>query len=1205
MRISELFRLRFWSTGMIAIAMVGSCAFSVWAQSPQASGNFQQASAAEDKLESWLRDAEGAMQQQNWTSAEGFLRVADALNRGSGAPRSDVEMRINQMRAQMPQNSAVPQGMTADSNTARGGDVQLLLEARQALAKGDVASAQSKMLQAKQANLTANSLGDTPEMIQALITRQNQLAEMARSGDPDAYNTQAATFLIEQGERLLAYGDLQTAEFLANQAEKFPVDFTAMSVNPGQLRSKIATAGAQQPSGEIIAVRRLMAEAQLAVDQKNWSEAKRLLTQARAYNLPESAFPADAVRPWQMEMVVDRALRQSGSLGDSFDNRVVSADYDASQDKTRNAQVAMQAIPAQGSPQGQPAASSLSDAPNMSGGPEEVDLSSIRDDEQLLFRKLQQDVFRGRADADRMMKSEPRKALDKMVYLRTSITTSELSPASMAPLLTIVDRDITEMQRFIQANLPQIQLDETNAERLAEVELTRERKYEAELQIQQLVESVNRLMEAKKYSEASDVARQINELAPGSEIASLVNAKVMIQSNYQQMEELNADRAQNQWERFAAVERAANPNATDYEFGDAETWIRNSNSRIANAEARRFNSEADRRIWNKLKNQKIQGEFLGSLRDAVQQIAMQSGENIIFDDLAMAAESIEPSTSPVNASMSQPVSMESALKVLLGNAGLTFVVEDEVIKVTSKGAQYKRLIPKTYYIGDLVTPINNNYSSTSHMYFITPQQQQPNVPGQHLAGGNTPGMPNQAGAPSNVLAQHLPGMGGIGGMGGGLADAAMMNALGSRSGTGGPQTGTPMYTSMGAPHMGGITIGDFFPLIQLIQQTIAPDDWQSSQGEGTIMPYVPNLSLIVSQTQEVHDEIQDLLTQLRKLNDVQIVVEVRFITLRDNFFERIGIDFDFKINDNSGLTAAQVSTTDRFRPSVIVGRDATLERFEPTADLDIGFSQNSIGGVLPTFGGFDPGTAANFGFAILSDVEVFFLLQASKGDTRTNLTTAPTVTMFNGQSASVTDFSLRPFVTSVIPVVGDFAVAQQPVVSLIPDGTMLTVRATASDDRRFVTLALNPYFTKITDVRTFTFDGRRTTRQTSSSFLQDLLNQANPGNGNGNGNDDRLDVETVTEGVTVQQPVTSITSVNTVVSIPDGGTVLIGGIKTLSEARLEKGVPFLSNIPYINRLFKNVGIGRETANLMMMVTPRIIIQEEEERRQVGPVGGGN
>jgi type II secretory pathway component GspD/PulD (secretin) len=41
-------------------------------------------------------------------------------------------------------------------------------------------------------------------------------------------------------------------------------------------------------------------------------------------------------------------------------------------------------------------------------------------------------------------------------------------------------------------------------------------------------------------------------------------------------------------------------------------------------------------------------------------------------------------------------------------------------------------------------------------------------------------------------------------------------------------------------------------------------------------------------------------------------------------------------------------------------------------------------------------------------------------------------------------------------------------------------------------------------------------------------------------------------------------------------------------------VPLLNKIPYVSRLFKNVGVGRSTTSLMMMVTPRIIIQEEEE-----------
>jgi general secretion pathway protein D len=53
-------------------------------------------------------------------------------------------------------------------------------------------------------------------------------------------------------------------------------------------------------------------------------------------------------------------------------------------------------------------------------------------------------------------------------------------------------------------------------------------------------------------------------------------------------------------------------------------------------------------------------------------------------------------------------------------------------------------------------------------------------------------------------------------------------------------------------------------------------------------------------------------------------------------------------------------------------------------------------------------------------------------------------------------------------------------------------------------------------------------------------------------------------------------------------------LKTLREGRNEFGPPILSKLPYVNRLFKNVGYGKETESLLIMVTPRIIINEEEE-----------
>jgi general secretion pathway protein D len=392
--------------------------------------------------------------------------------------------------------------------------------------------------------------------------------------------------------------------------------------------------------------------------------------------------------------------------------------------------------------------------------------------------------------------------------------------------------------------------------------------------------------------------------------------------------------------------------------------------------------------------------------------------------------------------------------------------------------------------------------------------------------------------------------------------------------------------------MGGGVQADFDPLIDLITSTIEPDSWQDVGGPGSISGFDTNLSLVVSQRQDIHERIADLLEQLRRLQDLQVTIEVRFITVADRFFERIGIDFDFNIDDNTGLNrfadliptpgaSVPLSPFDDDGPGFSVGLTPT----GPTADLDFRFNNGGFVPTTPTFGGFDPNSAANFGFAILSDIEVFFLLQAAQGDDRTNVLQAPKVTLFNGQQATIIDSSFRPFVTSVVPVVGDFAAAYQPVIVVLSEGTMMSVQAVVSSDRRFVRLTLVPFFSQIGDVETFTFNGSVTTE--SGTVVQD---PSNPDQNVTNG------TRRTTSGTTVQLPTLATTTVTTTVSVPDGGTVLLGGIKRLREGRVERGLPLVSKIPYVSRLFTNVGIGRDAQSLMMMVTPRIIIQEEEEEK---------
>src|SRR5262249_54932637 len=75
-------------------------------------------------------------------------------------------------------------------------------------------------------------------------------------------------------------------------------------------------------------------------------------------------------------------------------------------------------------------------------------------------------------------------------------------------------------------------------------------------------------------------------------------------------------------------------------------------------------------------------------------------------------------------------------------------------------------------------------------------------------------------------------------------------------------------------------------LIKLIMNTVEPRSWAEMGGTGTI-DYFPNtMALVINQTPDIQDQIAELLDSLRRLQDQEVAVEIRFITVTDDFFER-------------------------------------------------------------------------------------------------------------------------------------------------------------------------------------------------------------------------------------------------------------------------------------------------------------------------------
>ncbi|MEL6895371.1 MAG: hypothetical protein AAFP90_04640, partial [Planctomycetota bacterium] len=776
-----------------------------------------------------------------------------------------------------------------------------------------------------------------------------------------------------------------------------------------------------------------------------------------------------------------------------------------------------------------------------------------------LYREVTAEMIAANNDNE----DNPLNAQKRLEKLAEKISKSEIQPAAKASMTRMVQRALDKQMTFIETNKSDIEMKQANAQVRAEMDQEQKAQLDRDAEISELVDTYNKMMKERRYAEANVIAKKVHEIFPGSEIdVQMTIASRTAMRNLIMTEDLAQAKDDTVWGTYASLEEMYNFNPQlDLEY-DRGRWEDVVAQRSSSTDDIQRESEYEKRIRAALMKTVSVNYSARPLTDVLDAMQRETKVPIVLDRRSMLAANIN-TEAPVSLEIPGQIPLQSALRNILDQYDLTYSIENDVLKITTREAARSRTYTLPYPVRDLVIPIPN-FPATYDM---------------GLGGALRQAYQMTSGSFADIQLASASGPGLVQNQKQGIDPSVLAQVSGSMMGAKNPLS-SGAFDAFGG--QGGASLADFSSLMQLIQTTIEPDIWLGDQS--SMQPYPQNLSLVVNTTSDVHDQIAQLLESLRQLQNLQVTIEVRFINLSDLFFEQIGVDFDVDFDDN--LTS---NPEDDAGPSVAVGLSSGLGATgipTPTVDFDFSFRQNN--NATPQFGGFQAGQLATFGFAILSDIETFFFLQAAQADQRTNVLQAPKVTLYDGQLASISDVTQRPFVISIVPVVGDFAVAQQPVIVVLNEGTQLNVQAVVSDDKRFVRMTLVPFFSQIGDVNQFTFTGRRTTSSDQT--------QIDPNTGNVIQRDD---VDDVIEGTTVQLPSFASTTVSTTVNVPDGGTILLGGIKRLAEGRTESGVPILSKIPYVSRLFRNVGIGREARSLMLMVTPRIIIQEEEEIRQTG------
>lgn len=391
----------------------------------------------------------------------------------------------------------------------------------------------------------------------------------------------------------------------------------------------------------------------------------------------------------------------------------------------------------------------------------------------------------------------------------------------------------------------------------------------------------------------------------------------------------------------------------------------------------------------------------------------------------------------------------------------------------------------------------------------------------------------------------------------------------------------------------------------IIRSNVDPDSWLDT---GTIQVF-SNGSLIIRNTPKNHREIRGLLSKLRDVRAMQINVETRFLLVSQDFFEQVGFDLDVYFNANNNQVRFAQAGDPTLLPSdffsfdpqnLSPGSPLGLQRTATgaqapggptTASQDteltqgvrtpsggfspIGTPQNSLGLAESLFPGGGIGSAVLSGAPalgiagqFLDDIQVDFLVKATQADRRSVTLNAPRLTFTNGQVANIYVVTQQSFVSDLQPITSDSAVGFDPTVDVVAEGVVMLVEGTISSDRRYVQMNIDAAISTIDD-----FGREAVTAQAGGQLVSSAQVQS-----------------------FIQLPIVTVTRVRTTVTVPDQGTVMLGGQRVVSESEVETGVPVLSKIPILNRFFSNRIESRDESTLMVLVKPTILIQGEQEER---------
>lgn len=340
---------------------------------------------------------------------------------------------------------------------------------------------------------------------------------------------------------------------------------------------------------------------------------------------------------------------------------------------------------------------------------------------EIKAQKMRLEVSRTIEEARQLGTDDPDAALtllkqaDGVVRLTTDIDPDVVR--QLRKRLSGVMADIS-IQRETR-NQARLMQKEKTALKLAEKRLIDQWELDNE-ELETLIDRVRSLIAAgvrgndNAYREAEEVARAANALRPGNgpATAAQFNAEAATQLNLAyRWRDLRANRWLQTLEQVE-ISHVPFPDEPPIRWPPAEVWkaMTEMRKKWSSVDLHKA-SPAEERIIAAL-GEETEIEFTDTpLVDAMEFLSELHNITIILDEEALREEGISPDE-PLNRVLSG-ITLRSALKILLEEYGLTYMIQDEVMKITTiiVAEDPDNYSTRVYPVGDLVIPPQTPMSS--------------------------------------------------------------------------------------------------------------------------------------------------------------------------------------------------------------------------------------------------------------------------------------------------------------------------------------------------------------------------------------------------------------------------------------------------------------------------------------------------------------